>query len=52
MPPLSITAGKDICTNNAFENCLTFYLVKYTTRLFSAATNDLSVYEALKLFHC
>ena len=52
MPPLSITSGKDICTNNAFENCLTFYLVKYTARLFSATTNDLSVYEALKLFHC
>ena len=57
MPSLFIEAVKDICTINTFEllnilfsevNCLHF---GFTTRLFPDTTNDLSIYEVLKLFH-
>ena len=58
MPSLFIKAVKDICTINTFEkllnilfsevNCLHF---GFTTRLFPDTTNDLSIYELLKLFH-
>ena len=58
MPSLFIKAVKDMCTINTFEkllnilfsevNCLQF---GFTTRLFPDTTNDLSIYELLKLFH-
>ena len=57
MPSLFIKAVKDICTINTFEllnilfsevNCLHF---GFTTRLFPDTTNDLSIYEVLKLFY-
>ena len=57
MPPLFITAVKDICTINTFEELLNIYLAKYIvnilalqTLLFSATTTDMSLYEVLKLF--
>ena len=58
MPSLFIKAVKDICTINTFEllnilfsevNCLHF---GFTTRLFPHTTNDMSIYEVWKLFHC
>ena len=57
MSSLFIKAVKDLCTINTFEllnilfsevNCLHF---GFTTRLFPDTTNDLSVYEVLKLFY-
>ena len=33
MPPLFITAVKDIYAIKTFENCLAFYLAKYTVNI-------------------
>ena len=57
MPPLFITAVKDICTNNTFEKLLKVLFSEvscwhfgFTTPLFSATTTDMSLYDVLTLF--
>ena len=57
MPPLFITAVKDICTNNTFEKLLKVLFSEvscwhfgFTTPLFSATTTDISLYDVLTLF--
>ena len=57
MPPLIFTAVKDICKINTFEKlphilfdevyCQHF---DFATRLFSATTTDLFLYDVLQLF--
>ena len=58
MPPLFITAVKDICTINTFEKLLNVLFSEvscwhfgFTTPQFSATTTDMSLYEVLTLFH-
>ena len=57
MPPLFITAVKDICAINTFEKLLNILFSEvycwyfgFTTLLFSATITDMSLYEVLNLF--
>ena len=57
MPPLFITAVKDICAINTFEKLLNILFSEVycwyfglTTLLFSATITDMSLYELLNLF--
>ena len=59
MPPLFITAVKDICTINTFEELLNILFSEvyclhfsFPRLLFSAVTTDIFLYEVLKLFPC
>ena len=57
MPPLFITAVKNICIINTFEKLLNVLFsgvscwhFGFTTPLFSATTTDISLYDVLTLF--
>ena len=52
MPPLFITAVKDICAINSFRNILFYFINILALQIlfFSATTTDMSLYEVLKLF--
>ena len=52
MPPLFITAVKDICPINTFRNILFYFINILALQIlfFSATTTDMSLYEVLKLF--
>ena len=52
MPPLFITAVKDICAINTFRNILFYFINILALQIlfFSATTTDMSLYELLKLF--
>ena len=52
MPPLFITAAKDICAINTFRNILFYFINILALQIlfFSANTTDMSLYEVLKLF--